>query len=99
MARKFFYVCAGILMLALSYHFGAQSASAQSSANPVVGSIPVPFGTWYNAVVTANGDVYGSASPAGNLSTWTYVSNVFTGSAPTAAQQESFGSLKAKFRK
>lgn len=30
MARKFFYVCAGILMLALSYHFGASTATAQA---------------------------------------------------------------------
>ena len=30
MARKFFYVCAGILMLALSYHFGATAATAQA---------------------------------------------------------------------
>jgi len=28
-ARKFFYVCAGMLMLALSYHLGASSATAQ----------------------------------------------------------------------
>jgi hypothetical protein len=30
MARKFFYVCAGMLMLALSYYFGASTAGAQS---------------------------------------------------------------------
>lgn len=29
MAKKFFYVCAGLLMLALSYHFGASAARAQ----------------------------------------------------------------------
>ena len=29
MARKFFYVCAGIFLLALAYHLGAQSARAQ----------------------------------------------------------------------
>ena len=28
MARKFFYVCAGMLMLALAYHFGASTAGA-----------------------------------------------------------------------
>jgi hypothetical protein len=31
MARKFFYVCAGMLMLALSYHLGANTAGAQSA--------------------------------------------------------------------
>jgi hypothetical protein len=30
-ARKFFYVCAGAFLLALSYHLGASSATAQSS--------------------------------------------------------------------
>jgi hypothetical protein len=31
MARKFFYVCAGIFLLALSYHIGAERATAQAS--------------------------------------------------------------------
>jgi hypothetical protein len=31
MARRFFYICAGMLMLALSYHFGASTAGAQSA--------------------------------------------------------------------
>ena len=30
-ARKFFYVCAGMLMLELSYHVGASTAGAQGS--------------------------------------------------------------------
>ncbi len=29
MAKKFFYVCAGLFLLALSYHLGASSATAQ----------------------------------------------------------------------
>ena len=33
MARKFFYVCAGMFLLALSYHFGAASAGAQVAGN------------------------------------------------------------------
>ena len=31
MARKFFYVCSGILMLALAYHLGASTAGAQGA--------------------------------------------------------------------
>jgi len=31
MARKFFHVCAGMLMLALFYHFGAATSTAQGS--------------------------------------------------------------------
>ena len=53
-ARSFFFVCLGILALALAYHFGAQSAGAQSatgSPNEVAvlsgvivdgGTIPLP---------------------------------------------------------
>ena len=35
MAKKFFYVCAGIFLLALSYHLGARNAGAQAGGNPV----------------------------------------------------------------
>ena len=43
MARKFFYVCAGILMLALSYHVGASRAIAQAPQNqPPLRAIPIP---------------------------------------------------------
>jgi hypothetical protein len=31
MAKRFFFVCAGILCLAIAYHFGAVNAAAQSS--------------------------------------------------------------------
>lgn len=34
-ARAFFYVCAGIFLLALAYNFGAVSATAQVPGNPV----------------------------------------------------------------
>jgi hypothetical protein len=93
MAKKFFYVCSGILMLALSYHFGARSAGAQAPANAVVSSMP---GYVYNvAVVTANGDIYGSMSLDGP---WRFASNVFAGPPPTPIQHESFGSVKARYR-
>src|SRR5262249_33696920 len=36
-AKAFFYVCAGIFLLALSYHLGARSAVAQAPGNAVVG--------------------------------------------------------------
>lgn len=39
MARKFFYVCAGMFLLALSYHLGAQNATAQS-ADKGAGVVP-----------------------------------------------------------
>ena len=36
-AKRFFYVCAGILCLALAYHFGARSATAQASGYDCAG--------------------------------------------------------------
>jgi len=89
-ARAFFYVCAGLFLLALSYHLGARSATAQAPGNPVVALLnsDTPI-----TVATANGDIYRSPSPEGP---WTRQSNVF--GAPTPAQQESFGGLKAKYR-
>jgi|SRR6185503_7606158 len=38
MAKKFFYVCAGVLLLALSWHLGAQSAGAQT-AGPITNAV------------------------------------------------------------
>ena len=40
----FFYVCAGMLMLAMSYHFGASTATAQGPGNTAVGTSGVPGG-------------------------------------------------------
>ena len=37
LAKRFFYVSAALLMLAATYHLGAQSASAQAPGNPIVG--------------------------------------------------------------
>ena len=88
-AKAFFFVCAGVFLLALSYHFGAMSAGAQAPGNPVVatfGGAPV--------VVTANGDVYEAVG--GDYNSWQRRENVFTG--PTASRQESWGQLKARYR-
>jgi len=92
MARKFFYVCAGMLMLALSYHLGASTAIAQAPANPVVAA----FGN-SGAVVTANGDVYvGGGGSANGWTNWVLASNVFSGG-PVPAQRETWGQLKSRF--
>ena len=36
MARKFFYVCGGIFLLVLVYHFGPRSAHAQTPFDPII---------------------------------------------------------------
>jgi hypothetical protein len=95
MARKFFLVAAGMLMLALSYHFGASTATAQAPGNPVVASFGTPT-TGGAAVVTANGDLYVS-SAANWIRPWVHVANVFAGG-PTPALHESWGQVKARYQ-
>ena len=95
LAKRFFHVCAGILSLALAYHFGAVSATAQAPGNAAValGIVPVSGSAAYGAL-TANGDVYANVSGAGQ---WTYQGNIFSGS-PTPATHETWGGVKARYR-
>ena len=92
MLKRFFYASAAVLMLALAYHLGAGSATAQPPSNPVVGVAAVPGGMFAG---TANGDfyVFGNGGPAA----WRFAGNIFSGS-PTPTQQESWGQLKARYR-
>jgi len=93
-ARAFFYVCAGLLCLALAYHLGARSATAQvGSSNPVVAAFLNNGDSRAQWAYTANGDVYASGD-AGR--TWIHLGNVF--SAPTSAAQPTWGQLKARYR-
>lgn len=59
MAKRFFYVCAGLFLLALSYHLGARSATAQAGG-PVVGVAAYfyqPGQAGEYVVATSSGDV------------------------------------------
>jgi hypothetical protein len=87
--KKLFFASASILMLALAYHLGASTATAQAPSNPVVGISN-------NNVVTANGDVY-TGTGTGSVELWTLVSNVFSGP-PVPTRQTSWGALKVKGR-
>lgn len=42
-AKRFFYVCAGLLCLVLAYHFGAINATAQT---PAAGEVAVSMGSF-----------------------------------------------------
>jgi len=88
-ARAFFFVCAGLLCLALAYHFGARSATAQAPGNPVVAT----FGG-NKAVVTANGDVYEVLDTY--VGPWHRSGNVF-GSATPSTAQPTWGQVKARY--
>ncbi|MBI1799854.1 MAG: hypothetical protein HYR73_09240 [Candidatus Eisenbacteria bacterium] len=89
-ARTFFFVSAGILMLALAYHFGATSATAQIAGQSLVG------GSW-EVAYAANGNVYLNRTASSVAGPWVLAENVFSGG-PTPAQHESFGQLKVKYR-
>lgn len=73
MARKFFYVCAGLFLLTLSYHFGATTATAQAPASAVVAASGGTIGTW---VFTSNGDAYQALDNSGTI-TFIARGNVF----------------------
>ena len=91
MARKFFYVCAGLLCLAISYHLGAKSAGAQVGGS-IVSMASNTSNQWM--AVTSAGDTYLSADDG---ATWQRKTNIFAGG-PTPAKTESFGAVKARYR-
>ena len=95
-ARAFFFVCAGILCLALAYHFGARSAGAQVGSTIVGFAVGGP-GAQHQYVITSSGDVWyqntnGSGDPYRGLSPQS-IGNFWSGSTP--AQGTSWGQLKA----
>jgi hypothetical protein len=98
-ARAFFYVCAGLFLLALSYHLGARNAGAQagSMVTGFVGTGSIGTGQGDFFVLTPNGDVYArhlmSNGANGEL---VYVGNFW--GAPTPTQQESWGRVKSRYR-
>ena len=90
-AKAFFFVCAGVFLLALSYHLGSTSAGAQAPGNSAVG-----ISGEQAVIVTANGDVYEPFGTNSWAQGWHRTSNIFTG--PTSAQNETWGQLKARYR-
>lgn len=55
MAKRFFYVCLGILCLACAYHLGANNASAQGSGGKIRMVAAAGDDVW---LVTDTDDVY-----------------------------------------
>jgi len=94
-ARAFFFVCAGVFLLAAAYHLGATSATAQQGAS--VSGIGWDNGGKF-AIVTPNGDVFVRQSDGTN---WTggaqYLGN-FWGGNPVPAANSTWGQLKARYR-
>ena len=90
-ARAFFYLCAGVFLLALSYHLGARNAGAQ-----VPGAITALAysGTSYQTcmAVTASGDLYEWSNG------WQPRGNVFGGSSGGRTVVEMDGEMGAPYR-
>ena len=57
MPRKFFYVCAGLCMLALSYHLGARRAEGQG-ANTILSMTDYPRLQYAAVAVDESGGIY-----------------------------------------
>lgn len=55
LAKRFFYVCAGILCLALAYHLGSTNAAAQAGAGHIRQIETEGDNVW---VVTDSDDIY-----------------------------------------
>ena len=93
-AKRFFYVCAGLFLLAGAYALGARSAGAQAPGNSVVACRSDGY-----LVFTANGDVYysqGASPDAGGK--FVHVNNVFT-NVPVELSKFSVGKNEVKGEK
>jgi hypothetical protein len=83
-ARRFFYVCAGLFLLALSYHLGASTAVAQGAGLGLVCKLDGTDMYDTQSFCTPGGDVYQYWGGR-----WTKTSNVF-GGAPGGRQVVSY---------
>jgi len=84
--RKFFYVCAGVFLLALSYHLGASTVGAQGTGLGLICRLDGTDMYSTESFCTPSGDVYQYLSGH-----WTKTSNVF-GGAPGGRQIVSYDS-------
>jgi hypothetical protein len=89
-------VALAILALALAYHLGARTSQAQAPGNSVVGFMNWTHAGSVAAVVTANGDLYTTASSTLD-GPWTMNGNVFGASTPV--RQETLGGVKSRWAK
>ena len=101
MAHKFFLICAGMCLLALSFHFGFTTASAQAGSQ-IVGVTNEGGGSL--VVITSNGDVFYEQTTTGNYqsgvllpSTLRRLGNYWAGG-PIPALHQSWGEVKARYR-
>jgi hypothetical protein len=65
MARKFFYIAAGMFLLALSYHLGASNARAQAGGSLVGAFVVQGFSPWLAVAVDDAGHLYARTQGGG----------------------------------
>ena len=95
MAKKFMYVCLGILALFVAYHLGANSATSQGLGT-AVGICSYSKSSDSNVyVVTDCGDCYRKWSLSSDLENWEYWGNIYGG--PSQTQPTTWGDIKARF--
>ena len=93
MAKKFMYVCLGVLALAVAYHLGA--AKAESTAEGPFVSLVSEYEWGYMLAMTGQGDIYFSIQYGGPFPEWDYWGTIPTGA--TATQPTTWGKIKAEF--
>ena len=88
MAKRFFYVCAGLFLLAGAYALGARNAGAQAPGNSVVAIFASTCPEAERTLITANGDIWGKNTICAGP--WTHIGNVFS-SVPVEISKFSVG--------
>jgi len=93
MAKKFMFVCLGILALAVAYHLGASSAQSQATGTFVSLAAGPGDGSSEMYALTSDGDFYGMSMS--NMRAWTYWGNVAGG---VSTESSTWGQIKAQFK-
>jgi len=105
MAKKFMFICFGILALAGAYAVGANNSVAQVGAISDVAMASIPcIPPTSSTVVTVSGDIYVKAAHilesgawSNPAAQWTYMGNCFAGGAVNS-QGTTIGDVKSLFR-
>ena len=93
MAKRFMFVCLGLLALAVAYHLGASSVQSQGTGT-FVSLAPGPYMSSSVYALTSDGDLYGCG--VNGFPTFAYLGNF--NSAPTSTQSTTWGQIKASFK-
>jgi hypothetical protein len=92
MFRKFFYAAAGAFLLALSFHLGNTTATAQATGQ----FVSITMGPYNHLfAITADGQVYKSENYNQGV-TWALIGTII--GAPVPAAQQSWGQVKSRYR-